>query len=195
VIFSGNTIRSEFSTLRSSLFRDYRGSQVVELAISLPILAVIAIGIAQFSGAYNLKQILNNAAREGARTAASQYSDYGTLSNCMSGSCVAAAAESVSNYLQNAGVSPVCTFDTAGTAVGTFAWQFTSTSSGCGSAVLLIEQGVPIGSGPVVKSVRVTLTYPSRFSMGSLFNMLSPGSSTTMPSTLTSNAIMPDLMN
>jgi hypothetical protein len=165
------------------------------LAISLPILAVIAIGIAQFSGAYNLKQILNNAAREGARTAASQYSDFGTLNNCTGGRCVAAAAESVSNYLQNAGVNPVCAFSTTGTSAGTFAWQFTSTSSGCGSAVLLIEQGVPIGSGPVVKSVRVTLTYPSQYSMGSLFSMLSPGSSTVMPSTLTSNAIMPDLMN
>ena len=194
-MFSGNTIRSGLPALRSSLFSDCRGSQLVELAISLPVLAVIAIGIAQFSGAYNLKQILNNAAREGARTAASQYSDYGTLSNCTGGSCVAAAAESVSNYLQGAGVNPACAFSTTGTSVGTFAWQFTSTSSGCGSAVLLIEQGVPIGSGPVVKSARVTLTYPSQYSMGSLFNMLSPGSSTVMPSTLTSNAIMPDLMN
>ena len=194
-MFLRNTIRTGLSTLRSSLLHESKGSQVVELAISLPILAVIAIGIAQFSGAYNLKQIINNAAREGARTAGSLTSQYGDLSNCSGGSCVAPAAESVSNYLQNAGVSPICTFSTTGTSVGTFAWRFTSSSSGCGSAVLLIEQGVPIGSGPVVKSARVTLTYPSRFSMGSLFNMLSPGSSTVMPSTLTSNAIMPDLMN
>ena len=49
------------------------GSQIVELAVSLPLLMVFVIGITDFGTAFNLKQELNNAAREGARIAANQY--------------------------------------------------------------------------------------------------------------------------
>ncbi|MGH7870335.1 MAG: TadE family protein, partial [Candidatus Dormibacteraceae bacterium] len=47
-------------------------SQIVELAITLPLLLVVAIGLTDFSGAFNLKFRLSNAAREGARFAANQ---------------------------------------------------------------------------------------------------------------------------
>src|SRR5579859_3122624 len=43
------------------------GSQLLELGLSLPILLVILVGIIQFTGAFNLKQKMANAAREGAR--------------------------------------------------------------------------------------------------------------------------------
>src|ERR1700693_6354974 len=46
------------------------GSQVVELAVSLPLLVLFVVGIFDFSGALSLKQKLTNAAREGARVAA-----------------------------------------------------------------------------------------------------------------------------
>jgi hypothetical protein len=46
------------------------GSQIVEFALSVPLLVLFIIGIFDFSGALALKHKLNNAAREGARVAA-----------------------------------------------------------------------------------------------------------------------------
>lgn len=45
-------------------------SQIVEFALSLPLLVLFVVGIFDFSGAISLKQKLTNAAREGARVAA-----------------------------------------------------------------------------------------------------------------------------
>jgi len=50
--------------------RDDRASQLVEFAVSLPLLVVFVVGIFDFSGAFTLKQKLTNAARDGARVAA-----------------------------------------------------------------------------------------------------------------------------
>jgi Flp pilus assembly protein TadG len=49
---------------------DDRASQIVEFAVSLPLLVLFVVGIFDFSSAITLKQKLTNAAREGARVAA-----------------------------------------------------------------------------------------------------------------------------
>lgn len=49
---------------------DDRATQIVEFALSLPVLVLFVIGIFDFSNAITLKQKLSNAAREGARIAA-----------------------------------------------------------------------------------------------------------------------------
>ena len=53
-------------TLRR-LWDDDRASQIVEFALSLPLLVLFVVGIFDFSGAISLKQKLTNAAREAAR--------------------------------------------------------------------------------------------------------------------------------
>jgi Flp pilus assembly protein TadG len=186
-------VRKFICAIQSQLLRDCGGSELIELAIALPILLVMAMGVAQFGGAFNLKQIVNNAAREGARTAANEFSDFGTLSNCGSGSCVAAVAETVSNYLNNAGVNPQCAFSTTGASSGTYAWTFTASGTACSSASLTVERAVAVVNGAsTITSTRVTLTYPSPYSMGGLLNLL-PGGSGTMPTSLTSDAIMANI--
>lgn len=50
--------------------RDDRAAQILEFALSLPLLVVFVVGIFDFSGVLSLKQKLTNAAREGARVAA-----------------------------------------------------------------------------------------------------------------------------
>lgn len=50
-------------------FRGERGSALVEAAITVPIILLIAVGIFEFGRAYQTWQILTNAAREGARVA------------------------------------------------------------------------------------------------------------------------------
>ena len=64
------TFRSYFEWLRRLGRED--AAQLVEFAVSLPLLVVFVVGIFDFSGAYTLKQKLTNVARDAARTAASQ---------------------------------------------------------------------------------------------------------------------------
>jgi Flp pilus assembly protein TadG len=49
---------------------DDRASQIVEFALSLPLLMLFVVGIFDFSGALSLKQKLTDAARDAARVAA-----------------------------------------------------------------------------------------------------------------------------
>jgi hypothetical protein len=76
------------------------GSQLLEFALALPFLLVILIGMIDFGGAYNLKQNLTNAAREGARIAVSNPLTNATCSDPQPCS-IEAAADAVSQYLTN----------------------------------------------------------------------------------------------
>jgi Flp pilus assembly protein TadG len=49
--------------------RDDRGTALLEMAFTLPLLLLISIGIIEFGRAFQTWQILTNAAREGARVA------------------------------------------------------------------------------------------------------------------------------
>jgi hypothetical protein len=49
---------------------DDHAAQIVEFAVSLPLLVVFVVGIFDFSNAFTLKQKLTNAVRDGARVAA-----------------------------------------------------------------------------------------------------------------------------
>src|ERR1700719_5162280 len=49
-----------------------RGSAILEFAISLPLLVVFVVGIYDFSGAFNQKQKIEQAAQEGAIIAGAQ---------------------------------------------------------------------------------------------------------------------------
>jgi Flp pilus assembly protein TadG len=49
--------------------RDDRGTALMEMAFTLPLLLLISVGIIEFGRAFQTWQILTNAAREGARVA------------------------------------------------------------------------------------------------------------------------------
>ena len=51
------------------LRRDQRGTALIEMAFTLPLLLLISIGILEFGRLFQTWQILTNAAREGARVA------------------------------------------------------------------------------------------------------------------------------
>lgn len=83
-----------------------RGAALLETALTLPLLLLIAVGIFDFGRAYQTWQVLTNAAREGARVA--------VLPNAAAG----AAGARVAAYLQSgqlpdaAGASVVVTTET-----------------------------------------------------------------------------------
>jgi Flp pilus assembly protein TadG len=53
-----------------TIFRDSQGSQVAELALVVPILLMVFMGILWFGRAFNIYTTLNRAARDGAQAAA-----------------------------------------------------------------------------------------------------------------------------
>ena len=55
--------------MRTNLRRNQRGAALIEAAITIPIILLIAVGIFEFGRAYQTWQVLTNAAREGARMA------------------------------------------------------------------------------------------------------------------------------
>jgi Flp pilus assembly protein TadG len=53
----------------SSRGRSERGAALLEMALTLPLLLLVCVGILEFGRAYQTWQVLTNAAREGARIA------------------------------------------------------------------------------------------------------------------------------
>jgi Flp pilus assembly protein TadG len=49
--------------------REHRGAAIIEVALTLPLLLLVSVGIFEFGRAYQTWQVLTNAAREGARVA------------------------------------------------------------------------------------------------------------------------------
>src|SRR5579864_2391911 len=103
--------------------REARGTQVAELAIVLPLLLFLSLAVSE--GAYMIRvhQVLNNAAREGARLAVEQqnYDPVNPLTDCTApkGSTQAALCQAIISYAQNNGISAGSSFNQCNGAPGT----------------------------------------------------------------------------
>ena len=159
---SGGTfgIRMVALGTRLAALRDVSGAQLVEFAIVLPLLLVLVTGLLDFATAFNLKQKLNNAAREGARIGASQGMADLTQTNPPS---VQVVRDAVVTYLNNAGVGTTFIGSTM-TPAGAFTWTYYSN----GTNGLKIEGvvNVPATGGGTIACTRVTLNYPYNWSFG-----------------------------
>ena len=118
-------------------------AQIVEFAVSLPLLMLFVVGIFDFSNAVALKQKLTNAAREAARVAAADSAnDLANPSTAVPAS-VGDAFQVVDNYLIADKVND-CGLATAASPAPTgLTWTYTSTGGGCpGTGIsLLINRG------------------------------------------------------
>jgi Flp pilus assembly protein TadG len=178
VIAALRTLNSITHRLRSRLAAT-EGSQIVEFAVSLPLLMLLAVGIYDFGNAYNLKQKLTNAAREGARMGASQPTN--DLSNAPPPS-VLAVRDVVDHYLQTARINDCGLGSATATAVGAaspWAWTFTSACTGIGNLVLTVNRGnvftsavITVGQPVKVISTQVTLGYPYRWQFNRVASLL-----------------------
>ena len=166
-----------------NLVLEHEGSQLVELALVLPLLAVMIVGIFDFGEAYNLKQKLNNTAREAARFAASQNGQ-----QSLNDSDVAAITQVVNSYLTSAGLTQ-CTFSAPTKA--TFTYTSSATGTGCGSASLVINREFLINAGTL--GTKVTLAYPFTWRIGNVMKLLLPSSTLTLPATISTDAIMQNI--
>lgn len=145
------------------------GAELVELALVLPLLLVMLTGLLDFAHAYNIKQKLSNAAREGARMAISQASsDLQGAGGCVTTTpaSVQAIRDDVVQYLNDANVD-TSFIPASGSPAGACAWSFYSS----GTYGLLIERNIMVPTvGGAVSSTRITVTYPYNWTFG--FNRL-----------------------
>jgi len=158
-----------------------RASQIVEFALSLPLLVLFVVGIFDFSGAISLKQKLTNAAREAARVAAADPAN--DLGNSLGPppASVVDAFYVVDNYLiseklSDCGLSLVLPTPTG----GPLTWG--STATGCpggpsGILRITINRGCvksqTINGNPVnLVGTCVTILYPYKWQYSSVTGLL-----------------------
>lgn len=154
-------------------FRGSRGAQLLEFALAMPLLIVVAIGITDFGAAYNDKQMITNAAREAARITVSNSTSDSSCADATPCS-VEAAANAVKTYLVNASLNTAsCINPTGPTGSGTLTWTWA-----CNGVSLTINRGQSIAGGPsgtVISATEVTLTYPFTFIFGKVIGLLVKG--------------------
>ena len=125
-------------SVRRKLWRDDEGTQLVEFAVSLPLLVVFVVGIFDFSSAFTLKQKLTNIARDAARAAAADPASDLSSSRPVS---VNDAFQIIDNYftanqLNDCGIKQSAS-------PSNLVWTSTGTGNGCpsGGLQIIINRG------------------------------------------------------
>jgi len=163
-------------------------ASLAEFAIALPLLVVLVVGIFDFGGAFNMKQELNNAAREGARFGATQpTNDLAYPANNPAPPSVDAIRYVVDAYLQQANIND-CGLGALSPAPASGSFQqWIYTANGCGALPLqlTIERDFPEGSQALgcyagtqnvyLLCTQVIINYPYQWRFSSVIQLLIPG--------------------
>lgn len=185
------------------VWSDDRAAQLVEFAVSLPLLMVFVVGIFDFSNAFTLKEKFTNLARDAARVAAADpTSDLQLTSPPLS---IADAFQVVDSYLLANNISDCGIKLANGTSSGlTWTFKVTPTSGSPCGITLTINRGYyfPV-TGAALPSVNCTsqspgtktaviatcvsiqYAYPWRF--GRVASLL--GRTATLPSSISATAV------
>ena len=180
---AGTAVASRPRQQRFALLREAKAAALIEFAVALPLLVVLVVGIFDFGAAFNLKQELNNAVREGARFGAAQPSNDISPANLKPPS-VDAIRFLIDSYLQTAhindcGLSGISEPNQG----GGMTWVYNA-SSGCpGTLTLTISRAWPVQVTPINQSTLTTLfttvqiSYPFQWHFNNVIQLLVPGAS------------------
>jgi len=160
--------------------KDNQGAALLEFAIALPLLVVFTVGIFDFSGAFNQRQKIEQAAQQGAIIAGAQpMSDIATTTTTPPGpTSLQPVVSAVFGSLLGSGVLPSATTCTPpGTAAGGANLTWTYTMTGCPDNLsITINRGVVnTASTPAVVGTTVTVVYPYHWRFNSVVQLLIPG--------------------
>jgi Flp pilus assembly protein TadG len=190
-VFSGNKLGALLWSHRSP-FRDTEAAAIMEFAVALPLLVVLVVGIFDFGGAFNLKQELNNAAREGARFGAAQPTNDLGLAQPQS---VNAVRYLVDSYLQTAHINDCgLGLNSTSWALGgtNLDWHFSASGNGCSmtmDVIRAVPSTVTIGGTPVVMlCTTVQISYPYQWHFNNVIQLLVPGANYSVLGNIQSNA-------
>lgn len=182
--------------------REQDGAELVEFAVSLPLLVVFVVGIYDFGAAFTLKQKLGNITLEAARVAASQpMNDLSNPTPCTGGGTAPASIceirDIVANDLaQNHADSNCPLAGVTASASPPLDWQFTA--SGCtleinrGFLISGVALQSPFSGNYTMETTQVKLTYPYQWQFGRVIGLLVPGANFS-GSALSSQATMENL--
>jgi Flp pilus assembly protein TadG len=178
----GPTQSSRIPAIRkklASLLNDAQGAAILEFAISLPLLVVFVVGIYDFSGAFNQKQKIAQAAQEGAIMAGAQtMGDIQTISGVNTDS-LQPVVFAVFNSLTASKVIQ-CSCSPPGSVTGpaaNLAWTYKIT--GCPDQLtIVISRGLVIAGttgNPSAIATTVQVQYPYHWRFNSVIQSLIPG--------------------
>jgi len=186
--------RDQWGALRGT-----EGVQIVELAIVLPLLMVLLVGIFDFGNAFNLKQKLTNAARAAARLGSSAPTN--DLNNGGTPNSITSIRNFVDDSLVAQGVNECSLVRTGGTQSSPqLLWTFTAAGNGCPAPgmTLIIDRsnGVPatVGGQPVqVISTHIQISYSYKWTFENVIGLIAPGSVYPGVSQISTDAYVPNL--
>jgi len=161
-----------------------KGSALVEFAISIPLLVVFVVGIFDFSGAFNQKQKIAQAAQEGAIVAGGQPTSdiYSGNANPDSLQPVVAAAF---NSLAASGVlakanQGSCKLPPAAPSYSGSGLSWTYNFTGCSDFLgdrlsITVNRGATVSSTQTAVCSIVSVNYPYHWRFNSVIQLLIPG--------------------
>jgi Flp pilus assembly protein TadG len=184
--------------LSSFLFADVAASQMAEFAVCLPLLVVVVVGIFDFGEAFNVKQKVNGAAREGARFASTLPTN--DLSDAGTPASVTAIRDLVASYLKNTRINN-CGLDAQAATNAAPTWTYATSGNGCaGTLTLTIErqyafqETVPNATAKInVISTHVTLSYPYQWRFSRVIKLVAPGAAYGGVTQISTDAIVPNM--
>src|SRR4029077_19460430 len=185
------------------LFAETNGSQIVEFAVSLPLLMVLIVGTFDFGSAFQVKQNLAYAAREGARVASNQPTTDLSLSGppCNAPASVCAIRDVVDQNLLAGKVNDCGLAGANATATPPLAWSFTPNTNCAGTLTLTIDRGytytatlaAPFQTAYTIEGTKVTLSYPYKWQFNKVIVFVAPGATYAGVSQITSFGLMQNL--
>jgi Flp pilus assembly protein TadG len=172
----GESLRWHWSRLCQS-----DASQLMEFAVALPLLVVLVVGIFDFGAAFNLKQELNNAVREGARFASTQPTNDLSLASPPSVDTIRFLVDSylLASRINDCGLSAL-TEPGAGSGL---VWTYTAKGNGCPSPylTLTISRSVAVPttsygnpSTTYAIATQVSISYPFQWRFNRVIKLLVP---------------------
>jgi Flp pilus assembly protein TadG len=191
-----------------SWFAADEASEIIELAVSLPLLMVMVVGIYDFGSAFTTKEKIGSAVREGARFASNLPSNdlSSTGATCAAPASVCSIRDLVDENLVTSKLNDCGLSATAASAGPPLSWTFTTAVAGVCPAplTLTIERGVPYpsatplvtlppGSVYKVEASRVTISYPYAWTFNRVITLIASGGNYPGTSQLTEAAVMQNL--
>jgi len=196
-------LRNWIRGLTKSGLHDEAAAQLVEFALTLPLLVVFVVGIFDFSGAFTLKQKLTNVARDAARAAAADPASDLQSAPPLS---VNDAFQVVDSYLLANNIND-CGITLSAAPSGTLTWTSTASGNGCaaGGLTMIINRGYyfsptgaalpsvnctsqsPTGSQTAIIGTCVSIQYAYPWRFGRVASLL--GRAVTLPSTISAAAV------
>ena len=170
-----------------------QGSQIAELAVSLPLMMVMMVGIMDFGQAFNLKHKLETATREAARFASTQSSV--DLTNPAPPS-VSAVRDVIHGYLQGAEIND-CGLTAATPAKTPLLWTYTANTGCPGTLTLIVDRGNTYqttgGTVVTVEASHITISYPFQWRFNRIIKLVAPGSNYAGITQINADATMQNL--